>query len=354
MKKTLFLLAAAAISTACSMDETTEVNQGLPIDFRTAVATRTTESNMNTTDNLKKINVTALDSEGKNYFSNQDFEKKEVETTFTNENNYPWPAGELTFYAYAPTPLTGTESVNITNDSKTVEFTVQNKISKQVDFITATATGSKEKDVNGMPLEFGHRLSQIEIQAKVSESATKFSYTVTGVKIANVAGTGTFNFDTEEWTDQSTNTTYTTTYETDEPLTTTAESIMGNDGNAMLIPQTFTEETAVWNGKGGEENNKGAYLAVKIEIKEKSAGDGIDTPESIYDGWAAVPLPDDTNWEAGKKYTYTLTFTDTAAGKTEPTEDGGGEEILDENYIDFNVTVSEEWEETTTPLLGDE
>lgn len=350
MKKTLFLLAAAAaISTACSMDETTEVvAEGLPIDFRTAVATRTTESAMNTEANLKKINVTAIDEKGNNYFSNQDFTKEDV--TFTNGNDYPWPEGNLTFYAYAPTPLTSvSEGVNITNGNKTVKFTVQKDISKQEDFITAMATGSKADDVNGMPLNFGHRLSQIEIQAKVAADATKFSYTISGVRIANVKNSGTFDFDSDAWSAQGGNATYEAVCD-EVSLTTGEQSIMGDEnGNAMLIPQTIEN---IWNGEG-KQANPGAYLAVNIKIVEKKAGT-VESEESIYKGWAAVPFNETTTWEAGKKYIYTLTFTDTAAGKTEPTEDGGGEEILDENYIDFNVTVSEEWEEATTQLLGGE
>lgn len=96
--------------------------------------------------------------------------------------------------------------------------------------------------------------------------------------------------------------------------------------------------------------NKGAYLAVKVNITTKD-GARVYPAESVgeYD-WAAVAVG--TNWQAGKKYIYTLDFSE-GAGKVDsekeqpedPTVDpfDPGEDILG-SPIKFTVEVSE-WED---------
>ncbi len=59
MKQKLLLagIAAAAVMTSCSNDEVLEVNKGRAIDFRSAIASRATET---TLENLDSIFVTAF------------------------------------------------------------------------------------------------------------------------------------------------------------------------------------------------------------------------------------------------------------------------------------------------------
>ena len=132
-------------------------------------------------------------------------------------------------------------------------------------------------------------------------------------------------------------------------LNGTPESLMGTEGSAMLIPQQLT----AWDAAGDKPNaNKGAYLAVKLQITTK-AGARVYPAEVVgnYD-WAAVPV--DTNWEAGKKYVYTLDFT-SGAGKVDPEKEDPsdptdpfkpGDDILGNNAIKFTVQVTEWVEET--------
>ena len=127
------------------------------------------------------------------------------------------------------------------------------------------------------------------------------------------------------------------------------KSLMGTGGSAMLIPQQLT----AWDAAGDKPNaNKGAYLAVKLQITTK-AGARVYPAEVVGDyDWAAVPV--NTNWEAGKKYVYTLDFT-SGAGKVDPEKPNPsdptdpfkpGDDILGNNAIKFTVQVTEWVEET--------
>ena len=106
MKQKLFLAAMAAIAmTSCSNDETLEINTGTEqaIDFRTAMATRATET---TIDNLSSFYVTAFNENiiEAPYFENLEFTKDGDSSIFTSEDKYYYPGDgtDLTFYAYAP------------------------------------------------------------------------------------------------------------------------------------------------------------------------------------------------------------------------------------------------------------
>ena len=326
MKKFLLFLVAAT-SVACSQDETTDaVGKGLPIDFRAAVGTRAMEI---TNDKISEIAVTAIGEAGVNYFDNVKFSKSG--SYFTSEYPYYWPSdgSTLSFYAYAPTPLTGIEggSVTIKSDNKTVDYTPDSDISLQEDFITATATGNKTaNEATSVTLAFGHRLSQIEVKAK--NSNTSNVYKVQGVCIAWPVSTATFDFDKCTWVLGVDKITYEVTYAgSEKTLGSEAVSIMGADDNAMLIPQKLT----AWDPSSDKTNSsKGAYLSVLINITG-----AFEYPPSGGYGWAAVPI--DTNWEAGKKYIYTLDFSG-GAGKVDPTLPGGGEDIMG-SPIKFSVTV---------------
>ena len=353
MKKTLFLLAAAAACTACSMDETTEVvSNGLPIDFRTAVATRGTQIE---TGDLTSFNVWAYYDDNTNYFTKVLFTKQE-DGFFKSSTDYYWPTdnSELTFYAYAPTDL-APSAENFTGETNTITYTSSNTISDQKDFITAMNTGSKADQVQGVDLSFKHRLSQIEVKAYYTGS--KYNIKVSGVQIVNVYQTGTYTFETDangdgSWATSGNKVTYTADC-TEEELKTTenaedAVSVMGEDGNWMLIPQTDDK----WSGTSDATNtSNGAYLAVKIQIKETGGGAIYPKTEKGSEdefGWAAVPI--DINWVQNTKYVYTLHFTDESAGVIPP-GDGGGEEIL--GYpIKFSVNTDvEEWGSTESTTL---
>lgn len=343
MKQKLFLAAMAAIAmTSCSNDETLEINTGRAIDFRTAMATRATET---TTGNLESFFVTAFNENKINapYFENLEF-TKDGEGFFTSEIKYYYPGdgSKLTFHAYAPskTDLGGTLAVNSETKNLTLEnFSPATDISKQVDFITANATGTKENEADGVSLTFFHRLSQIEIVGVDQNDGYKFK--VKGIRIAQLASNGNFNFETSEWTDTKDKINYTYEFDDEIELSDADTKLMNESGNAMLIPQELT----AWDVTTDKTNdNNGAYISLLMQITTE---DGAlvypfgDNEEKEY-AWAAIPVG--TIWEAGKKYIYRLDFS-TGAGYVDPEENAHqGEPILN-GEVKFTVKV-EEWEES--------
>ena len=347
-KKFLFIAVAALVMAACSKDEQTVVNRGAAIDFRGAMATRATET---VTANLNDIFVTALDKNNANFFTNEQF-TKDVDNFFkSSPNSYYWPNGdsELKFFAYAPSSSDLDGTLTIDNLTKTLaDFSPKTTIADQKDFVSCKATGKKSVNESaGVALTFKHQLSQIEIKAKNDQDA--YRYKVVAVRIGQPVSKGTFDFGTENWNLEMDKVNYTVPDFGEITLNGTPESLMGTGGSAMLIPQQLT----AWDAAGDKPNaNKGAYLAVKLQITTK-AGARVYPAEVVGDyDWAAVPV--NTNWEAGKKYVYTLDFT-SGAGKVDPEKPNPsdptdpfkpGDDILGNNAIKFTVQVTEWVEET--------
>lgn len=353
-KQIMFMAMAAMLIASCSSDDVVSTNTGRAIDFRTSVGTRGTET---TTDNITKFWVTAIDEAGANYFSKQEY-KKEGEF-FTSTPLYYWPVGTLNFFAYSPseTDLGGTLTIGNTT-KKLKDFSPATEIANQKDFVTATASGTRAaNETDGVELTFAHQLSQIEIKAK--NTNTGYIYKVVGVRIGKPVSKGTFTFDTNKWdlttTEKANTTTEKTNYAveyatTPRTLAADAATMMGTaNDNAMLLPQ----QLVAWTPETDKANtNKGAYIALKIQITTKDGARVYPATGKDYD-WAAVAI--DTNWEAGKKYVYTLDFSN-GAGKVDPEKPkpvdptdpfNPGEDILGKP-IKFTVTVTS-WTDAAQP-----
>lgn len=364
MKKTpLFLMAMSAVALAsCSDDEPVSVRQSAneAISFRSAMGTRASET---TNANLNKIFVTAVygDStvntphskmsgyKSTMYFENIEFDKG-ADSFFTaaGGKQYDWlaPTQKIEFFAYSPSQdeLGADISIKDDNSGMTLEsFAVPENIADQVDFITANASGTrKANETSGVELTFDHRLAQIELQAK-SEN-TNYTYKVIGARIGRPEYMGTFDFNTNQWTldDWHDTAIYTAACDT-TTLSATPVSIMGADGNAMLMPQTLTP----WDITGDPDNvAREAYLSVLVNITRTDNGTQIYpfANESEYThnpvrqyGWASIPLSG--TWEQGKKYIYTLDFTN-GAGHIDPDDPNPGTEILG-GPIKFTVKVND-------------
>ena len=307
-KQFMFMAMAAMLIASCSSDDVVSTNTGRAIDFRTSVGTRGAET---TTDNITKFWVTAIDGNNANYFSKQEFTKDGA--FFTSSPLYYWPAGKLDFVAYSPSETDLGATVTINNTTKTLaDFSPAVEIANQKDFVTATASGTRgANEESGVELTFAHQLSQIEIKAK--NTNTGYVYKVVGVRIGKPVSKGTFTMGTTSWALNTTekanySVEYTTTPRT---LTADAATMMGTaNDNAMLLPQ----QLVAWAPETDKTNtNKGAYIALKIQITTAS-GARVYPAKGDYD-WAAVAI--NTNWEAGKKYVYTLDFSK-GAGKVDP------------------------------------
>ncbi|MCM1141425.1 MAG: fimbrillin family protein, partial [Muribaculum sp.] len=222
MKKLFFYVVAAAIAlTSCSSEDVVEVNNnGNAIDFRVAMGPGANSRGLETTEtNLKEFFVTAVyDVSHGNYFADVLFSVGDKK--FDSENRFMWPTEKLNFYAYSygvPTTDDGWDSFADLYPTKddlksvfgeiTIEygtqkftgFTPNEDISKQIDFVTATAsgTGTDEEKANGVGLTFNHALSQIQIQAL--ENDPEYIYNIRGVKIVNVISKDEFNMGNGYW-----------------------------------------------------------------------------------------------------------------------------------------------------------
>ena len=151
-----------------------------------------------------------------------------------------------------------------------------------------------------------------------------------------------------------------------QELSATAVSLMGTDGNFMLIPQTLTKWDAAKHRTEGTDN-EGVYLSVLLNITTKE-GVNIYPTDGKY-AWAATPLEIAGGLEPGKKYVITLDFKD-GAGYQDPEGDKPsgftpatgveisdnpvspakpGTPILSNQVVKFTVTV-EKWKNSDKPL----
>lgn len=367
-------MAVSAIALAsCSEDEPVSVRQATneAISFRSAMGTRATET---TNANLSKIYVSAIfgdstvNSSTKKmdgykyslYFDNAEFDKG-ADSFFTaaNGKEYAWlsPKQQINFFAYSPSQdeLGADIIMKDDNSGMTLEsFAVPENIADQVDFITANASGTRDdNETSGVELTFDHRLSQIELRAKSEND--NYTYKVIGARIGRPQYMGTFDFNTNEWTldDWHDTVIYDIACDT-TTLSATPVSIMGANGNAMLMPQTLTP----WDYKNDPDNvAREAYLSVLVNITRTDNGMQIypfpieseftHKPVREY-GWASIPLS--STWEQGKKYIYTLDFTN-GAGTTDPDDPYPGTKIIG-GPIKFTVQVND-WVDANTEKVYD-
>ncbi|MDE7413614.1 MAG: fimbrillin family protein [Muribaculaceae bacterium] len=339
MKSTYLLLAglASVALASCSSDEPLDINTGNAISFRPSMGTRAVET---TNANLSEINVAAFMGDAQ-FFNTMTF-SKDNDGYFTSQTEYNWPGDNttLSFYAFSPAQPGG--NVELTTDKKVMTaFSPAATIADQVDFITAFNTGNKDdNEATGVPLTFNHRLAQIEVKAKTDNDA--YIYKVTGIRVGQPVSTADFDFSTNAWKLSTDKTIYDETYTTPVELNSVPVSVMGAGGSLMLIPQQLTP----WNPTSDPSNtSQGAYLAIKLQINTVAGAQVYPFPSEPGCQWAAIPI--DTNWEAGKKYVYTLDLTH-GGGNVDPHDPDPGKPVLG-GPIKFTVEVTD-WTDASSDL----
>lgn len=381
MKKSILILAAFAfVAFSCTKTEVKDdtPKKGINFSAYTVKPTKAAQTDVKT-DNLQQFEVTAIGN-GAIYFDDISFAKNSSSIWVSNPE-YFWPAFALDFYAYN-TPLSATASFtrNITTSGQTLVVKPSPELANQEDLVAAYAAGKKEtnnNDKGAIAITFKHYLTQVIVKAKCSNPL--YSVLVDGVKLANMAGEGTYTFSTKtmEATHDSINSATSRNYKelfSQRLLTSDAKEVMTDTdqkGKWYLIPQRVT----AWNrlpASGTPDmtnSSNGTYLALKVKITANGGALKIYPATGDASGWMAVPIP--TTWTSsvetnpsifaqGKRYTIILDFFGSnGAGYVDPEEpsdlDGDGSANNDNGKkiiggpIQFDATV-ETWDDNDVTI----
>lgn len=234
--------------------------------------------------------------------------------TFEGNKEWYWPSksASSSFTAWAPI----TESAG--------SYTASTTLADLQDIVVAYNSGSASDFASGVPLKFRHITSQIVVKADNS-AAAKVKIEVKGIRLNNIKNGGSWSLPTASTADAlgynpwGTTVSGTANYVaniTKKTLTSTAADITGSDP-LLLLPQQL--ETADIG------NASGQYLSVLVKITDATTSALIypknnDNSEDF--AWAAVDV--NTKWEPGKKYIYTLHFTEGGYGKIDKNQEPGG------------------------------
>lgn len=362
MKKKILYLAVttALVLASCSNDETTAVNQGEAISFRSSVSGTTRAADI-TTANLQSFTVNAMNAGTETSYFSDVYNRVNETSTFTSNTKHYWPpTSSLDFYAYSPA---GNGQVTYTN-YKTFTVTPSTDIASQVDLVYAAIKGkNRSTSATGVVLNFRH--TGAKIACKVTNTSTDMKFEIEGWKIGFLSPSGVFIFadaNTDgqntgtgttlaytqwgSWGARSVATEYSSTFtmQTIDPSTTTPTAI---GGEMILVPQRITKATAYASGDASAKLN-GSFIAIKLVIKNNSTNSVI-APTGGTATWAIWPIGDDGgetpfNWEPGKKYTYTVNL---ASGGYEETNKASTsadlDPILENAEITFVDVTVDDW-----------
>lgn len=338
MSNKIWILAVGLLMgvTACHTTEILDQRQEGKIVFRTTVANATKATGISP-DYLKTqgFRVTAFNGP----VADADVENKFDEILGSDQYRedgyyvpYFWGDETLHFYAWYPKSEENALVVN-TDNGYAITYTPAESAAQQKDFSVAYNTGNKEVNGSaGVNLNFRHALAQVEMVVNNGSTAGN-TVIVKGIKVGNAIKSGTFsmpvltteapadedNLLTSQWsgnvrtdTEDKNIKTYSITHSSPISIASGAQqSVMGAGGNWMMIPQRATEATA-WNPAAGGAGDK-MYMALLVKLMQGSTTvfPRTETPDDDKEGdyaWTAVPIPADATLEAGKKYTFTLTF----------------------------------------------
>lgn len=317
MNKAIYIYAAAALTLAsCSSDEVIrQAERADTISFRGVVGLNTRAVNM-TQDKLENegMYVTTFTTDGERLYG-------ETQYTLTGGawvSNPPQKWGgnsQLSFFLTSPKLSEWATDFELTADNKAQELliTISEDISTQKDYVVAYLPNANKDEFN-KPTEahLKHVLSSVVIKAKNTNDA--FRYEVKGIRLNGVNRKAFVNFLSESASYSAIDTrTYELTYSTAVTLNGESQSLMGSAQNAILAPQPEEGTLAQrWDGSAPALSTQ-SYISVLVNITSKygaqvyPAGGGF--------GWVAIGLP--YEWESGKKYVYTLDFSD-GAGRVDP------------------------------------
>lgn len=362
MNKAIYICASMALMLAsCSSDETVELAKDKGISFRSIVGLNTRA--LNTTQDILERNgmyVTTFDKAGNQVYPETHYELSGGVWTATPEQS--WGGNDcLSFFLTYPKLdewQKGTNKVKLTEDNKTVTVIVDEDIPQQKDYVAAyLKDAAKTQQGAAVSASLQHLLSSVEIWAKNDNKA--FQYKVKGIRLNDVNREVDIDLSTFGFTHKMQIVNYELLLDQPVTLNNQPRSLMGTAGNAILPPQDGLN-LSTWNGTyttdpltgpDDYQHRVGSHISVLINLTATAGANiypaGSTEANETY-GWVAVPVT--FGWESGKKYVYTLDFSD-GAGKVDPRDpgddvDAGGkdpnkaEPILG-GLIKFGLTVTQ-------------
>lgn len=337
MNKAIYFVAAASLALAsCSNDETLDMGNQKGISFRTVAGLNSRVAEV-TQSNLKGMSVTAFENGADAaYFTDVNYTREGQTNTFVSNPEYNWLRGKTLYFLALATSADAWDAAKTvtfdkaTNTYKTVltDYTPDADISKHQDLMIGTASGTENNDANGLDLTLKHILSQIEVRAKNTNAA--YVYSIKGVRIVAVKGTGTYT-STESitpWTPKdNSRVKYEVVYDDAKELTAEMSVMKAEGDNAMLIPQRVDGWiTGADIANDFDSYTGGTYISLLLNVKSASTGKYIypagSTEEAKTYGWAAVST-NNTRWDSGRKYIYTLDLSN-GCGSVDPVDPGTG------------------------------
>ena len=338
----------AAAVTSCSEDETVAVDLGHPIEFHTDMTSRAKGL---TTANLEEFWVYAYTDDGKEIMPETKFTKDATSGDFVSEKKYYWPyKGTVNFVAYTKG---GSSTVTLTPQEQQYKFFENAECKDHYDFLSAKATGTKqENEKNGVALNFSHRLAQVELKVKSSNDRYKIQVGYASVNCIQRSNP-IYNLTNDTWSiNPKGDNAFGITLETPVEVTEEAKSLTADYGNLYVVPQ----KKAAWDNVNDPTNSQvGGLMIISIQVRENgeliiqeddfeiTTGRFASANLAFEEGLAVNAwLPLDIDFEAGKKYTITVDFTDGLGywGKSVP--DQAGTPILGSPIKISSVEV-EEW-----------
>ena len=374
MKKYFIGAAALLAFTACSNDETVDLNQdGNVISFAVTAnnPSRAITSEVFNNAALPESFTVCAAHGTKTYFENETFTG--AAGVYKSEHTHYWPStGDVTFLAFRNN-LSGTFHWEPNAPSTITDFTIPANASAQKDFIYAFT--KKPKTPTGQTtLNFRHGLAQVVFKAKVTNP--NLFVEIEGVSVCNAKNTGTFTFpftgvtddnhqDATEgafdftagtqgtWSAQSGKVNYTLAFtsvgikNTETKNLTAHDAARETDANTLLLLPQKTDKWDLTAPKPADQD--GAYFLVKCKIRNVAAPNASDdkggvTADDTY-LWGTSTLAKDAavpaafNWEQGKKYVITFVFGDGNGGYNPNPGGSNPEPVL--VPISFNVTVDD-------------
>ena len=377
MKQTVLivpaLMALAAVS--CTKSEVLESNSG-EIRFNVVANKATKAADVYCNNNLPDAFKVYAVNEGKTYIDGDDIVQNGSDWENQSGVRY-WPETEVDFYAHVNA---GDAFIWSGSSAPTIEdFTPSTTVADQVDLLYAVKTKQSKKDTP-VELNFRHALSQIVFNAKNTNA--NLYVEIAGVTVANVGGTNTFTYPSEntetnivdgdhdgsydhtityddgswgKWKDlKSGNAMYSVTFDVAAvpgnsqlvDLTTVKDQNSEFSSKAMLLlPQTTTAWVPSTESNTPSENNTGSYFLIDCAIWNV-AGTEVDKVSDVQlwgegGNTKELSIPVAFTWEQGKKYIYTLVFGQGNGGyNPEPDpDDPDPEPVL--VPIDFEITVDD-------------